>query len=243
MLALDREVDGPQGERLGAAFVGVVGAGLPSLKWDRSTHKGEQACFLPMAGAPKVTHYHGDPVDVNAVLALAPAEPSRERPATPDPYRGLVIERGLFLRKSVPGKDAIICPFAAEHTPEPPGSRDGTDTSTVYFWPLPRWVQMGPGIDLSASALFGSPAGRFHPGAGGLDPGAVWRGQAGGAAPYDDMPPVEAYDGEDARRHTGGNSKAEHGESGNGKDAGRAGDGEILYRCMEDIEEKPIRWG
>lgn len=53
---------------------------------------------------------------------------------------------------------------------------------------------------------------------------------------------MEAYD-EDARRHTGGNSKAEHGDtSGNGKDAGRAGEGEILYRCMDDIEEKPIRW-
>ena len=50
VLALDREVDGPRGERLGAAFVGVVGAGLPSLKCHRSTHKGEQACFLPMQG-------------------------------------------------------------------------------------------------------------------------------------------------------------------------------------------------
>ncbi|MDQ3776910.1 MAG: hypothetical protein M3461_22460 [Pseudomonadota bacterium] len=51
VLALDRLVDGPEGERLEAAFVGVVGAGLHSLKWDQSTHRGEQACFLPVAGA------------------------------------------------------------------------------------------------------------------------------------------------------------------------------------------------
>ena len=29
---------------------------------------------------------------------------------------------------------------------------------------------------------------------------------------------------------------------GNGKDVKRAEDGEILYRCMDDIEESPIRW-
>lgn len=59
VVSLDREIDGPKGERLGAALIGVVGAGLPSLKWDRSTHKGEQACFLPMEGA-QVMQYHGD---------------------------------------------------------------------------------------------------------------------------------------------------------------------------------------
>lgn len=100
LVALDRLVDGPEGERLGSAFVGVVGAGLDSLRWDKSTHKGEQECFLPMADA-EIMRYHGDPVDVDAVLATVPVEPNLERPTTVDPYRALIIERGLLLREMV----------------------------------------------------------------------------------------------------------------------------------------------
>ena len=206
VLSVDREVDGPEGERLGAAFVGVVGAGLPSLKWDKSTHKGEQECFLPMAGAD-VMRYHGDPIDVDAVLATAPPEPSYERPATRDPYRALIIKRGLFIRVLGLGKDAIICPFAAEH------SEQTSDTASVYFWPHYN----------------GHPWGKifcFHSHCSdrkqedyicvlGANPRAVWRGQAGGSASYDDLPQLESYD-EDTRRHTasagsdGGEAEANH---------------------------------
>ena len=55
---------------------------------------------------------------------------------------------------------------------------------------------------------------------------SVWRGQAGGAAPYDDLPPMEAYDEaaqEGTRRHTAG-AKAAHGvECGPGNGASPAG--------------------
>jgi putative DNA primase/helicase len=234
VLALNREIDGPQGERLGAAFVCVVGAGLLSLKWDSSTHRGEQACFLPMQGA-EIMRYHGDPIDVDAVLALAPGEPSRERPETPDPYRTLIITRGLFLRELGPGKDAIICPFAAAH------SEQTSDSATVYFRPHHNGHKWGK-IHCLHSHCADREDNDFIR-ALGAEPRQVWRRQTGGKTPYDDLPPVEAYD-EDARRHAGGNSRAEHGEdtSGNEKDAGRADGGEILYRCMDDIEEMPIRW-
>jgi hypothetical protein len=69
LICLDREVDRLEGVRLGDAFIGVVGDGLPSLKWDISTHRGEQAAYLPMEGAT-VTQYHGAPVAVDAMLAL-----------------------------------------------------------------------------------------------------------------------------------------------------------------------------
>ena len=214
VLALDREVNGPEGERLRAALVGVVGSGLPSLKWDKSTHRGEQECFLPMAGAD-VMRYHGDPIDVDAVLALAPTEPLRARPATPDPYQALIIERGLFLREIDPGKDAITCPFAAEHSEQTSG------TATAYLWPLHNGHRWGKIHCFHEHCSDRKQEDYIR--ALGAEPRDVWRGQAG-SAPYDDLPPVEAYDEDTRRPRVGGNSKAEHWDkSGNGKGAGPAG--------------------
>ena len=141
------------------------------------------------------------------VLATAPPEPSYERPATQDPYRALIIKRGLFIRVLGLGKDAIICPFAAEH------SEQTSDTASVYFW----------------LHYNGHPWGKifcFHSHCSdrkqedyirvlGANPRAVWRGQAGGSASYDDLPQLESYD-EDTRRHTasagsdGGEAEANH---------------------------------
>ena len=168
VLALDKAVDGPQGERLGAAFVGVVGAGLDSLHWDKSTHKGEQECFLPMAGA-EIMRYRGDPVDVDAVLALAPEGPPRERPATPDPYRALIIERGLFLRELDPGKDAITCPFAAEH------SEETSDTATVFLHALHNGYRWGRIWCLHSHCADRKQEDYIR--ALGAEPRHVWRGQ------------------------------------------------------------------
>jgi hypothetical protein len=164
-----------------------------------------------MAGA-EIMRYHGDPIDVDAVLALAPTEPSRKRPATPDPYRALIIERGLFLREIGAGRDAIICPFAAEH------SEQTSDTATVYVHPLHNGYRWGK-IHCLHSHCADREDNDFIR-ALGADPREVWRGQAGGSAPSGDLPPVESYD--EARRHIAG-AEASHGSKygrGNGASPG-----------------------
>ena len=73
----------------------------------------------------------------------------------------------------------------------------------------------------------------------------MWREQADGAAPYDDLPPVESYDEADqqgARRPTASaKAPAAGGETkpGNGASPAGACDGEVVHRCLFDIEEKP----
>lgn len=172
VVCLDREVDHAEGVRLGAALVGVLGDRLPSLKWDRSTHQGEQPCFLPMASA-QVMQYYGDAVDVDAVLALTPEEPPRARPATPDPYEALIIERGLFLHEIDPSKAAITCPFEAEH------SEKTSDSSTVYFRPLHGGYRWGR-IHCSHTTHCADRTQEDFIRALGAEPREVWGGQVRG---------------------------------------------------------------
>jgi P4 family phage/plasmid primase-like protien len=170
IVLLDREVDRAEGVRLGAALVGVLGDGLPSLKWDKSTHHGEQMCYLPLAGA-QVMQYHGDPVDVDSILALAPEEPPRERQATPDPYEALIIEHGLFLHEIDASKAAITCPFEEDH------SEKTSDSSTVYFRPLHGGYRWGRIFCSHTTHCTDRPQEDFIEKLGG-DPRDVWRGQA-----------------------------------------------------------------
>jgi hypothetical protein len=121
-----------------------------------------------MANA-EIMRYRGDPIDVDAVLALAPAEPSRERPATADPYRTLIIERGLLLRELGPGKDVITCPFASEH------SEDTADTATVYLRPLHGGHKWGRIHCLHAHCVNRNQEDYIR--ALGMEPRDVWRGQ------------------------------------------------------------------
>jgi hypothetical protein len=196
---LDREVDRAEGIRLGAAFVSVIGAELESLKWDASTHCGEQEAYLPMMGAA-VKRYDGDPIDVDSVLALAPAEPPRERPATPDPYRALIIERGLFLKELGPGKDAITCPFAAEH------SEQTSDSSTAYLHPLHGGYRWGRINCFHKHCKDKDRQQDDFIRALGADPQDVWRGQAREEVPIGEAP---AYSG--SRAEGPGNEDAHQG--------------------------------
>lgn len=186
LMALTRAVDGGEGERLGPALAGMVGAGLASLHWDPSTYKGEQECFLPMVGAD-VMRYEGEPVDVDAVLALAPVADVRPRPAVgPDPYRAAIIEQGLLLRELGPGKDAVACPNAEGH------SEATSDTSTVYFWPLHGGYKWGGIHCLHAHCADWNKDQRRYMEKLGLDPRSVWREQDRGAKPAGMEPRIEA---------------------------------------------------
>lgn len=154
---------------------------------------------------------------VDAVLKDAP--PLKERPQgrpSSDPYRAALLERGLVLRELGPGKDAIACPFAEEHSEATSG------TSTVYFWPRHGGYQWGGIHCLHAHCAERNKDQRLYLEKLGLDPRAVWRGQA------DDLPPVEAYDKvtqEAAQRATGIVQAPETGR-GNGEAPGRSYDDE-----------------
>jgi hypothetical protein len=206
VLELTRPVDRAEGIRLGEAIQRQIEArlGLGVVKLDASVYRGEQPIFGPLLGA-ETMRYDGDPVDVDAVLKDAP--PLEERPQgrpTSDPYRVALLERGLVLRELGPGKDAIACPFAEDH------SEATSQTATVYFWPRYGGYQWGRIHCLHAHCAGRNKDQRLYLEKLGLDPREVWREQAAGAGPYDDLPPVESYDEaaqEGARRGTA-NAKA-----------------------------------
>ena len=73
VLALTRPVSRGEDQRLGLGLETVLGADLASVKWDRSVYPGEHAHYLPFRGAETNREY-GEPVHVDAVLALVPRE-------------------------------------------------------------------------------------------------------------------------------------------------------------------------
>jgi hypothetical protein len=216
-------------------FVGILQA-LALVKLDSSVYRADQPIFGPLQNAD-VMRYHGDPVDVDAVLATTPPAPGHERSTTADPYRALLIERGLLLRELGPGKDAITCPFARDH------SEVTSDTSTVYLWPHHGGYKWGH-IHCSHTHC-AERKDEDYTRELGVELRDVWRRQAG-AAPYDDLPPVEAYDDaaqEDARQHTAG-AKAPGGDetwSGNGASpAGVCGGGEASMASEDSPRPFPV---
>ena len=221
ILELSRSVDRSEGIRLGEALQRRIEARLGSrvAVWDTSVYRSEQPLLLPLVGA-EVMRYYGDPIDVDQVLKDAP--PLKERPQarpTDDPYRAALLDRGLVLRELGPGKDAITCPFAEEH------SEATSDSSTAYFWPRYGGYQWGGIHCLHAHCAGRNKDQRLYIEKLGLDPRSVWRGQAG-TAPCD-IPPLESYADDAAREGAA--------RSGNGS-------GEAVYRRLADIEAKPIRW-
>jgi len=236
ILELSRPVDRAEGTRLGEAMQRQIEARLGSraVKLDPAAYRGEQPLYGPLVGAD-VMRYDGDPIDVDAVLKDAP--PLKERPhgrPTNDPYRAALLDRGLVLRDLGPGKDAIACPFAEDH------SEATSDTATAYFWPRHGGYQWG-GIHCAER----NKDQRLYLEKLGLDPRVVWRGQAG-AAPSDDLPPVKSYETdaaqEDARQHTAdAKAPGEEKARGNGAAKGVCESRVILTRG-DALSVKPIRW-
>jgi Protein of unknown function (DUF3987) len=189
ILELSRPVDRAEGIRLGEGTQRRIEARLGSraVRLDPSVYRGEQPCFCPLVGV-HVMRYGGDPIDVDAVLATAPnEEPRARRTDEPDPYRAALLDQGLVLRELGPGKDAVTCPFAEEH------SEATSDTSTVYFWPRHGGYQWGGIHCLHAHCAERNKDQRLYIEKLGIEPRSVWRGQEG------DVPPLEVY-GDDAAR-------------------------------------------
>ena len=242
ILELTRPVDRAGGIRLGAAMQRQVEARLGALKLDPSVYRADQPVFGPLRNAD-VGFYGGDPVDVDKVLKDAP--PLEERAgraeraaaiASDDPVVRALTDRGAIKRDHGDGKLSIACPFKAQHT-EP-----GGESSTVYFLPNFGGVRYG-----KFGCLHRHCEGRQQEDfltALGLAPREVWREQAFGAAPYDDLPPVGSYDAaaqEGARRHT-------EGAKGPAEDEPRLGNGaaedqsHVILTRGDTMPVKPIRW-
>ena len=231
ILELSRAVDRAEGIRLGEAMQRRIEAqlGLGVVNLDPSVYRGEQPIFAPLQNA-EIMRYHGDPADVDQILKGAP--PLEERPgraeraatiASRDPVVRALTDSKMIKRDHGDGKLSVTCSFAGGHT-EP-----GGESSTVYFLPNFGGVRYGKFVCMHRHCEWRRQESYLR--ALGLEPKEVWREQAGGAAPYDDLPPVGAYDEaaqEDARRHTAG-AKASAGggepRPGNGASSRLGGNG------------------
>ena len=215
-------MDRAEGLRLGEVLQRQIEArvGSRALKLDPSVYRGEQPFYGPLVGA-SVMRYDGDPVNVDEVLKDAP--PLKERPQarpTDDPYRAALLDRGLVLRELGPGKDAITCPFAEDHT------EATSDSSTAYFWPRHGGFQWGGIHCLHAHCAERNKDQQLYIEKLGLDPRSVWRGQATGAAPCDALPPIEAYADDAARGGARQHTAEAKASSGNGAAPGGSYAGE-----------------
>ncbi|MHC8385100.1 DNA primase family protein [Pseudomonas sp. LB3P14] len=109
--------------------------GDDAVKFDTSVYKGEQPLYTPVQGA-QAFRFTGKPVDVDAMLMLAPAPATKpkasmksplETAKTDDPTLRILYELNMVRGDQGGGKFNIECPFAHEH------SSATDDSSTVYY--------------------------------------------------------------------------------------------------------------
>jgi len=72
VLAVNRDINREEGLRLGPALqaAALLELGQDAIEFDDSVHKGEQPLYLPLISSETFS-FHGDPVDVDAVLGTA----------------------------------------------------------------------------------------------------------------------------------------------------------------------------
>lgn len=195
VLAQSRETDRHEGKALCLAVQKMIerdlGAGC--VKFDGSVYKSEQPLFTPLHGAD-VFRFAGQPVDVDAVLLAAPAPEADDVGFVPmtlsargsqdsttatrsasiaagDPLMAALESGGMVKRQLSAGKFAVVCPCLSEHTGE------SGETSTVYGLPNFDGVRYGKFI-CQHDHCRARPQEQFIE-ALGLNPGDVWRAQAG----------------------------------------------------------------
>ena len=146
ILAASRAVDRGEGQRLSLAIEAQCKTALGDdvAKFDRSVYRGEQPCYLAPRQA-RTFRFEGAVVDVESTLPTAPAIQT-ERPgatgraetiATTDPILRHLDDNGMVKCEVQPGRYAIECPCADEHT-----SASG-ETSTIYMLPHFGGVKYG----------------------------------------------------------------------------------------------------
>ena len=133
VLALSRPVDRVEGIRLGGELTRRLSQELEGTKWDASTHRAEQPCYLPLINA-KSMRWDGEPLDVDELLAGVPPLDEKpgtreraEKAASDDPIVQRLVELGMVKRDHGVGKLSIICPFESQH------SEPGGESSTAYL--------------------------------------------------------------------------------------------------------------
>lgn len=108
--------------------------GVGVVKFDKKVYPGEQPLYTPLEGA-ETFRFAGQPVDVDAMLMLAPARKPKgksgnqsrlERVKSDDKILQAMIELGMVRSTEDGEKYLIECPFAHEH------SMDGGDKETMY---------------------------------------------------------------------------------------------------------------
>lgn len=145
LLHLSRPVSRSECMRLGVAVERMLRRDLGDdcSSFDRSTYRPEQPNYTPLRDTDDRTCLHGRvkgmPLDVDSLLADASLREDvpegtdsahvTAEVAASDPIFLALEEKGLLLRELKPGRWAITCPFAEEHT------SDSGETSTIYLLP------------------------------------------------------------------------------------------------------------
>lgn len=203
IVAASRPVDRTEGQRVCLAIEAAIKAELGEdvAKFDRSVYRGEQPCYAPPL-VSQTFSFAGAPVDVDAMLPTAPPIDD-ERPgvkdraaaaATTDPILQHLVDNGMVKRELEPGRYAVDCPCADEHTSE------SGDTSTIYMLPNFGGVKYGKFHCLHAHCKDREQ--EVFIAALGLDPKRVWSAQANGGVDIN-LGPSGTATGND--RQAGGN--------------------------------------
>ena len=139
VLAQMRATARDEGIALCVAIQSMIERDLGSgrVAFDESVYKAEQPLFTPITNA-ETFHFTGTPVNVDAILADAPAVEDKrtttssdraETIAAADPVLSSLKLAGMVKQDLGNGKIAVVCPCADEPT------SDSSETATVYFLP------------------------------------------------------------------------------------------------------------
>jgi len=187
VLILDREATRDEVQRLGAAFEAEVNTLFgDDIGLDRTTWKIEQPAYLPPTTG-RLMRYLGDPINVDAWLARAPAvtpgsgsdktvQQRASEHAERDPVLRALHDKHMVIGPhTTPGWFNVRCPCNAQHEVET------SPSSTTYMLPNYGGRRFGRFHCLHHHCA-GRPQEQFIE-ALGLEPKAVWSEQSGGAAP------------------------------------------------------------
>lgn len=136
ILEADRAMTREERVRVSEAIQQQIEREIKGIAFDKSVYRGEQPVYTPMLQSDTF-HFEGDPVKVDAMLAIAPqysddgASTSKNLAniSSTDPILRELLRRGMVKKEMNNGRYAVVCPCSDEHTSE------STETATVYTLP------------------------------------------------------------------------------------------------------------
>lgn len=175
-------------QRIGATVQSAISAKFGErVKLDGTVYRSEQPVYTPLTGA-KVWRSDGEPLDVDALLEIAPeikedyrADERAALEAASDPVLAVLAARKMIKKDMGNGRYAVHCPCASEHTSQ------SSETATVYMLPNFGGVRYGKFHCLHSHCEHRDQSEFLR--ALDLDPKKVWSHQLGKDEPKKDAQP------------------------------------------------------